>query len=111
MHSLGLNIRNYKLKIKNINMSQPITNCIQMKAIVDEETNKILFEIHKSNHIDGGHFSVFGCNCTPSCQEKYKITEDMLNKYNERMKKEWDIFMNEHDKDKCIVCSREKNRA
>lgn len=85
-------------------MSRPISQCIQMKAIVDEETHKELFEIHKLNHINGGHYTTFGCGCTPPCNEKYGITQEILEKYNERMKKEWDIFMNEHDKQKCYAC-------
>ena len=89
-------------------MSQPISNCLQMKAIVDEEAHNRLFEINKSNHINGGHYTVIGCSCTPSCYEKYSITEDMVKEYNERLKKEWNVFMDEHDKINCEVCGENR---
>ena len=82
-----------------------------MKAVVDEETAKRVFEIHKSNHINWGHYTSFGCNCNPPCHEKYAITKEMLNEYNEKMKKEWDVFMNEHDKANCRVCGAKQNGA
>jgi len=90
-------------------MSQPISRCIQMKAIVDEEAYKELMGINKSNHIFGGHFTIFPCSHNPPCQEKYGITEELLEKYNQRTKKEWDIFMGEHDKEECEVCRKDIN--
>jgi hypothetical protein len=70
-----------------------------MKAIVDEEAYKILLEIHKSNYINGGHYTVFGCCCEPSCYIKYGITEEKLKSYNKRMDKDWALFMSEHSKE------------
>ena len=65
-------------------MSQPISSCMQMKAIVDETSNEELMEIHKQNHLGGGHYTVFGCSHTPSCSEKYKVTKEMVKEYEKK---------------------------
>ena len=82
-------------------MSTPISSCMQMKSIVDEDTYKQLFEIYKSNHIYGGHYTIFPCCCDIPCNEKYKITPKMIEEHNERLAKDWEIFIKGlSDKDK-----------
>lgn len=64
-----------------------------MKAIIDEETYQQLLQIHKSNWINGGHYTVFPCRCEPSCDKKYGITTEMLDEHNAKLKKDWEAFM------------------
>ena len=85
-------------------MSQPVSSCMQIKAIVDKTAYKKLMEIYKENHLMGGHYTIFGCSHTPSCSDKHKITEDMIKEYEKKVGEEWVVFMEEHDKGKCRAC-------
>ena len=86
-------------------MSQPISQCFKMKASVDDEAYAQLLDVYKNNHINGGHWTEFGCGCTPPCHITYGVTEAVFKTFQIRFMKDWESFITTHDNSSCLVCN------
>ena len=78
-------------------MSYPISQCMQMKAVIDEKTAEELLEIYKHNYVTKSSYTVIACKCKPPCYEKYNITDEMCKDFGENINKKLSDFIDRYD--------------